>query len=483
MKRLLAFLLVMVLALSFAGCTSKESTSKEADGEVPTLTWLVPGEKQPDVALVMEELNKILVEKIGAKLDLQFIDTGAYNEKMTMFMASGDEYDLCFTGYINKYQDAAKKGGLLQLDELLKTTPDLVETLPDYIWDIANFNGGIYAVPNQQFIAQRQALYIKKDLADKYGLDVDSIKQTTDIEPFLEKVKNGEPGIYPFRSNYGTGSFGSIENERNSEEVLSGIAVAKKGDKFIVSNNYDSADFRKKADLLHDWYKKGYIRPDVASVMDDTQDQKAGKYAVYVSGYAPGAAESESEKWGWDVIAIPINRPYITMNAGKEALTGIGKRSKHPELAIKLLELVNTDKEVLNLISYGIEGKHYNKLEGDYISYIENSGYSTSGPWTFGNTFNGYLVEGQQSDLHEQIKALNDSADRSGLSGFVLDTTNIRTEISQLESVRGEYKVVNNGSMDPAKYFDDFLKELDQAGINTIIKEVQKQVDEFAKNK
>lgn len=483
MKRLLAFLLVMVLAISFAGCTSKKSGSSDADGGVPTLTWLVPGEKQPDVALVMEEVNKILVEKIGAKLDLQFIDTGAYNEKMTMFMASGDEYDLCFTGYINKYQDAARKGGLMQLDELLKTTPDLVKALPDYIWDIANFNGGIYAVPNQQFIAQRQALYIKKDLADKYGLDPATIKQTTDIEPFLEKVKNGEPGIYPFRSNYGTGSFASTEIARNSEEVLSGIAVTKKEDKFVVSSTYDDAGFRERADLLHDWFKKGYIRPDVASVMDDTQDQKAGKYAVYVSGYAPGSAASESEKWGWDVIAIPVSRPYITMNAGKEALTGIGKRSKHPELAIKLLELVNTDKEIFNLISYGIEGKHYNKLEGDYISLIKNSGYSPSGSWTFGNTFNGYLVEGQEADVYEQIKALNDGADRSGLSGFVLDTTNIRTEISQLEAVRGEYKVVNNGSMDPAKYYDDFLKELDKAGIDIIIKEVQKQVDEFVKNK
>ena len=47
----------------------------------------------------------------------------------------------------------------------------------------------------------------------------------------------------------------------------------------------------------------------------------------------------------------------------------------------------------------------------------------------------------------------------------------------------GEYKVVNNGSMDPEKYFDDFLKELDKAGIDVIIKEVQKQVDEFVKKK
>lgn len=482
MKKVISVILAMVLILAMAGCAPQESKANQTGGEVPILTWLVPGDKQSDISSVMDELNKILETKIGAKLDLQFIDSGAYTEKMTMHMASGFAYDLCFTGYVNNYQNAVKRGGLMQLDELLKSTPDLVEALPDYVWNVAKIKGNIYAVPNQQIMAQTLALYIKKDLADKYGLDPASIKETTDIEPFLEKVKNGEPNIYPFRSSYGTNSFNSVEKERTSEEIISGISVSKTGDQYVVSSTYAAEEYLEKAKLLNEWYKKGYIRADVASVMDDTQDQKAGKYAVYVANYAPGAAEDASKKWGWDVIAIPISKPFISMNSGREAMTGIGKKSAHPELAVKLLELVNTDEEVFNLISYGIEGKHYTKLEDGSITYIESSGYAPKASWTFGNTFNGYILEGQEPDLHAQTKALNDSATRSNLSGFVLDTTDIRTEISQLETVRGEYKVVNNGSMAPDTYFDKFLSELDESGINTIIEAAQSQVDEFTKD-
>lgn len=93
-KRITALVLAGAMMVPLAACKSEQEAQKS---DVPTLTWLVPGDKQNDMARVTEKINEMLEEKIGAHLDLQFIDTGSYTEKITMNMASGSSFDLCFT--------------------------------------------------------------------------------------------------------------------------------------------------------------------------------------------------------------------------------------------------------------------------------------------------------------------------------------------------------------------------------------------------
>ena len=197
MKKVLALILALTLTVvCFAGCGKKQTGS---DGDVPTLIWYVPGDSQPDTAMVMEAANKIIEKEIGARLDLKFISAGDFDEKMRLKMASGDTFDLCFTGYTNNFRKAAMRGGLEPLDELLKTTPDLVASMDQSFWDAATYEGVIYGVPNQQIVGVYMAPVIPKRLADKYNLDVDSIKEYKDLEPFMEAVKNGEDGVNPCR--------------------------------------------------------------------------------------------------------------------------------------------------------------------------------------------------------------------------------------------------------------------------------------------
>ena len=98
-KRLIALVLILVMAFAFASCGGKRTSN---DG-IPTLTWIVPGDAQSDLQSVVDAINEITVEKIGARVDIQFIDAGSFAEKMKMNMASGADFDICFTGYCNNY--------------------------------------------------------------------------------------------------------------------------------------------------------------------------------------------------------------------------------------------------------------------------------------------------------------------------------------------------------------------------------------------
>lgn len=480
--KIVAAVAALVMVVSMCGCGNKTATS---GGDIPTLKWLVPGSSQPGLDEVLAEVNKITAETIGAKLDIQFIDEGAYDEKMTVNMASGSDYDLCFTGYINNYAKAVRNQALYCMDDLLKTTPALVESIDDYAWEASKYNGKIYAVPNMQIHASSMCLAFRKDLVDKYNFDVLSVKKTQDIEPFLELVAKNEPNYYPYRTNFGLKAITSMyEPPIYFHDYQNGCYAIGEVDGKVKAVEYgEYINTKEKSALMHEWFKKGYIRPDVATVTDDTQAYVSGKYAVWVEAYKPGVEAEYKNNSGVDIEVVPISKPIIDASSVRATMIGIGNNCKHPELAIKMIEQLNTNKEIYNLICYGIEGVHYNKVGENRIEVIPNSNYNPNASWKFGNQFNAYLLPGQADDVWERTKELNASALVSPVSGLDLNLDDVRVELTQCNNVSQRYAFLQNGSSDPKGAYEASVQETKEAGIDKIIETVQKQVDEFLKNK
>ena len=480
MKKKISLVLAAVMAvgcLSLAGCGKKDEATS---GEITKLSWLLPGDQQPDMASVTEKINEITREKIGAEVEFTYIATGAYTERLKMNMASGMDFDLCFTGYVNPYIDAVNKEGLMDLTDLIdEHAPALKEALPEYAWEIATVDGRVYGVPNLQIMAPQESLIIFKDIADKYNFDFSTVKEMEDLAPYLEMVKNGEAGngIFPYNANRSGVNFW-IHNKY--EDISSGVVIRTDGSTNQVELLIDTPEYQKGVATLHDWFKKGYIRSDALAAGDDTQDFIAGRFATGTAGWKPGAESQQKEKYQRDVIMVKMQDPYLKKSNCLAAMTGISYSSKNGEKAIKLIELVNTDKELYNLICFGIEGKHYELNEEGKVRKIADSGYNPNADWKFGNQFNAYLLEGQEDNLWEETAELNLSATPSPLLGFVLNVDPIKNEISQISAVNTEYsRAIANGVKDPAEYMDEYRAKLETAGIQRLKDEIQKQVDEY----
>lgn len=476
MKRILALVLALIMLVAMCSCNGGGSD----ESGVKTLKIYMPADPQADLSLVLEEANKIVEEKIGARMDVQLIDAGAYSQKMNMIMASGEAFDICFTGYLNKYSDAVSKGGFMCLDDLLDTVPTLKKQVPDYLWKAVEYEGSIYAVPNEQIVATQTVMFTFKDLADKYGLDPNSINHKWEIEPYLKAIKENEPDMIPFRLNSGMFARSDDPDFRGYEEITTGFAV-KRGDKTgKVVYVYDTPEYQAGVATRNEWLKKGYIREDILSVGDDTIDMKTGKYAVWNAVYKPGVEASYTEQYGGrEVIALKggESEPLIKQASCVATMLAIGRTCKNPELAIKLIELLNTDKDLYNLMSFGIEGKHYEFNEEGKVRKIANSGY-TMDAWKWGCQFNAHVSEGAADDVWEQTKKLNEEAETSVLINFVLDPGPISTELANFTAVYDEYMYVIQG-MDPnyKDYEDEYRAKLKKVGTDKIIKELQRQVD------
>lgn len=471
LKKIISLALVFVMLFALTACQSGETGS---DSSV-TLSWMLPISEQPDEELIEAAVNEITEKELGVKVDLVCIDSSAYQERMNMNMAAGKDFDICFTGYVNKYQNAVYNGGLLVLDDLLKTVaPKLMETMPDYAWEVAKIDGSVYAVPNLQGFAPPTSVWFFKDLTDKYGFDPSAITHIEDCEPYFETLKKNEPNIIPFRLDYGVQHWVTPVWER----ITNGLVIRSDGSSSKVEIEFDVPEYKKGVAKCYEWYKKGYIRSDLISATSEEAEFKAGKFAAHGSGWLPGAEATQKEIYNREVAITPIMEPYMTKALSTAAMTGIGKNSKNPEKALQLIELVNTNKELINLLSIGIEGKHYNLDENGKYMLIENSGYVTSGAWLFGNQFMQILAQGQEDGVWEDTEKMNLEAKVSPIIGFVLDTDPIKNEISQVAAVTSEFSgksfIVNNYAD-----YDKFMAKLKEAGIERLRDEVQKQIDEY----
>lgn len=475
MKKVTAIALAAALLCGMAGCKSEKNVK---EGGTPTLKMYMACGQQNDLASVIEEANKIIEPKIGAKLDLVFIDSGAYTEKMNMKLATKEAFDICFTSsWLNPYDKGIDNDSYYPLTKLIdEYAPELWEAIPDYWFEAVKRKGEIYAVPNQQIANTIPALTLDRKWIDKYKLDVDSIKSIDDIEPFLQKIKDNEPDYYPTRphANYWT---------NNYETITSGVGLdnrEKNGFKAIYE--WDAEGYEKGLDKLREWYLKGYFREDVASVMDDNNDFLAGKYVVTGTGWKPGFEATQNALLGGDNIAIKLqDKAYLTGSSLISTMFSISAYSEHPDKAIQLISLLNTDKDLYNLLCYGIEGKHYNWVDDNHIKLIEDGGYYVNMSWAFGNQFNAYLLEGQEDNVWEETEKLNNEADKSRIMSFVFDSSKVQTELSQISTVKQEYKNFNNGSIDWRENFETYKSRMMTAGIENVLKEVQRQLDEYAK--
>ncbi len=450
------------------------------------LKWYFMMSPQADQDMVFEEANKLIQEKLNAKIDFNPISTGDYNQKMQIIISAGDPFDFCFASNTRAdYFQNSARGAFIPLDDLLdQYAPNLKKSIPDTFWNGVRVNGKIYGTINYQISALTNGLFFKKDLVDKYAFDIASVKTLEDLEPFFKSIKDNEAGVTALGYQKASTSWGFTLGYNGFDEISTRNvpgAIYFKDNSLKVVNQFASPEFKKHLDLMRSWYKKGYIRKDAASVADWTSDLKAGKYAAAFDGnHKPGGDSELSIKWGYDVVTAAISDPIVLTSTIASTMQSISKTSKNPERVMEFLEYLNTDKQIYNMLCYGIEGTHFKKTSDTSIEPItdKNMNYNPGVNWMFASAFNAYFTPGQPNTVWEDTKKINTTAKTSPLLGFAFDSTPVAAEIAQCKSAVDEYLPgLDSGSVDVEEYLPKFLDKLNASGVDKIIAEMQKQID------
>lgn len=504
MKRTIALMLaVLMLVGLFTGCGKQEASAPEQESsssqetgkpaetpaepekeeeEIVTLKLVTRVGSFPDQDMVQEEINKILREKIGVEIELGFIGLGEYDQNVKTMMAGGDDIDIVFTSnFANDYYSAVAQGAFMPLDDLLaEYAPQSYANIPEKFWDAVRVDGKIYGFINYQIIASQTGLMYRKDLVDEFGFDVDAVKKIEDVEPYLAAAKAKDPSIIPMEMSK-TGIFTYLETYYGFDQIGNDYmpgAVRFGGDSLTVENIFASEEFAEYCALMRDWYQKGYFIADAATFTSVADQRKTGRIAAAINPIKPGVEAEITVNYANDMGVVALTEPFATTTGCTNTMNAIMATCEHPEKAMQFLELLNTDVELNNLLNFGIEGVHYNKISDNQIELIPDSGYCPNRAWTFGTAFLSYYLPGQATDIWDLTKKMNEESVAAPTLGFTFDPANVQSEIAQCASVYEEFgPSLITGTVDPEEILPQFLAKLETAGASKIIAEEQAQID------
>jgi len=544
-KKIIAILLVAVMALGISACGSKKSNEggdagqtqdqsvtpdndnddvgvddSELDEHV-VITYMVTGDK-PDgksaerLDEMLAELNGILTEKVNAELDIYYIGWTDYLSNYNLTIAQMDG-SIDLIGTASDWLDAwpnAKNGAFLELSEdmLKKYAPQTWESVSPDHWELWKYDGEIYLMPENNYAQWTNHGYIYRlDWAKEAGLE-EGVRSWEEMTTYFEYVKGAYPDIIPWDSD-GT-HFAQMANgwiASHSDFVpVDGIASGAlwggtKDDLYTITTPaYTETEMMiEYAKLMKEWDKLGVWKTDVLNntASSNRDDFRIGRVA---------AEQHHTQTWTDLVSATEANTIYKDnpdaeagfFYFGQEAQNiialsithgamAVSAASENPERALMVYDLLRNDPEVYKLLNYGIEGISYEindeglrTIPEGYNSDTDNINGMTN--WWWGRNDD---IEIKDANMNwEAIDALYDEYDKIKIDypygQFVPEVDDIQGKIQNVNEVYTNYtKQISFGKYQGTaeEIVNEMQAALKQAGIEDVTNALQMQFDELYK--
>lgn len=500
LKKLFAITVCIALLAAVTGCgntgnpaqgdsESKENPVKEEgkSNETPVeLTMLLTssGVSTEEMDKVAEKINEITLEECNAKIEFQMVSIPDHATKTNMVLASGEKLDIFqgFSNFINYYDN----GYLLEMDPYLEYAPDIADLLGPYM-EMGKINGNTYGLPALKDIAGGASIMFRKDIIDELGINLSEIRDFDGLEEVLRMIKEAHPEMTPLSGDVSYPAISintlyNLEKGTYSDKLGNNLGVLYDPQSTEVVDYYETETFKRLVEYAWKWANEGLIGSD--DLTDSYSLVKAGNVAGCGYSYTPKAEAEASANCGTEMVAWVYEAAPIACTTNDWSWC-INSQCEDPVTAMKVLNLFYTNKEIQNLLAWGIEGEHYEMVDEEQgiIRYPDGKDAGSVGyyQWTkfsFQNNFLQYLMEGTSPTQWKEIEAFNNEAMVSGALGFTFNSASVSTQVAACTNVVNEYaKALLNGQLDPETELPAFIEKLKASGIDEIIAEKQSQLD------
>ncbi len=531
MKKLISMVLVLCMVFTLAGCGAKTNTpdsgSKDTGasaGEDPgtasatpepneevsgdpkvrydlskpvNLVFYLVGDPGKDYEAVVTELNKYLSEKINTTIEFRFTTWTDWSQKYNLILSSGEQCDLMYTANWTNYGTLAQTGAFYALDDLIEEyAPGLYSLISQDVYDMCKVDGSLYCIPADQKTYAASGIRYREDLRKKYDLPVpDSLEN---FEAYISGVQKNEPDqgllspitvnnnymhafymsmIFGLKYSWGTANYGLAVNYDTPSEVI---------------DYWRSEDFRNDMKLLKKWADMGFWSRSslantqeedfdegliIASVGNMNQDKWIGSYNVAKDKYP-------DREIGY--VSYGLVNGVLTPASPLQNATVVPHNSENPERALIALDFLMTDETANDLVQYGIQGRHWNLVDGEYYEEIKDAGFSyeNMNTWNLRNHFFKKEMKPSDDTAYADMIASYDAASQNNkwngkdlTVGFIEDYSSYEIERASLNSVISQYLTPIQAGLveDVDAAIDEFLKKADEAGLGKIQESYKQQ--------
>lgn len=505
-----------ILSTCLAGCGSSTSSGSSTTGSSSAATT---GEAAgtPDtsehVVLTMycigdeggihaqehlDKINEYLTEKINAELNPVMVSWGDYRQKLPMVWASGEAYDLTFAANWTGYFTEGTKGAFMDITELLPTyAPETYARMQEEgTINAVSINGKICMVPVDAPEYTSFILNYREDLRKKYNCP--EIVDDETLATYLQAIKDNEPGIQAFGDNgVDVSAFQEFLNEQDWSRPLdnaSGFFVYDLNDPTKVFNVVDTPEYEQYIAKRRDYYEKGYVSQSIMADTDAIKDQfLAGQVGTYFGNFINSNAVYQDvivnhPDWEIGYYSPDLASGMVEQVAPANNGVAVGAYSKNPERALMFVELMNTDRELYNLVMYGLQSVTYDWDEASGTMWVPEGvdpseiALKNLGMGLKNAKFN-LVSKSNAPALDELEKEYQACSVVPGLAGFSINQDNIAAELAALKTVQDEYKLsLEKGVVDAESGLETLRQQMKEAGSDKIMEEINNQITEFLAN-
>lgn len=480
---------------------AKQYNGQDVSKEVDLIMYVI-GDEAKDEKVVVEELNKKLKEKINATIQVKHMSLSDYAQKYSLAISSGETIDMIYASSWAGYSQEATKGAFTEVsEEVIKNYMPLTdEKQPKEAFEQAKIGGKAYFVPANNAAVIGNTILIRGDLREKYGLE--KLKNFDDLEAYYTAVAESEKGIYPYAASQNNEQMRIMMIDNNKDF----IGVNGSDDKMFYyylneeasSNNaywlYETQEYMDWIKKMRKWSEKGFWSKNAVANNTNPRDAFTGGTSASLvwnmgtCGAVASQIEKEHPEWKPEVYDLsPDNRKVLGSYTGDGM--GVLAASKNQERAFMAIDLLKFDEECYNLVRLGIEGENWI----DPTEELGEAGFWRAGErqdmypfgsalsWAFKNSEFERSREDKFIDEVELTKIWKSKQENAPLSGFVLDDSKIKNEISNLNNIKTKYvPLLDLGLVDDVEEtLKEFNEQAKAAGLDAVIEAYRTQVDEY----
>lgn len=463
-----------------------EAEAPAASGDVVNInvtraTFNLANPDSEQVKKVEAAINEYIADKINVQITLTDIGSGEYTDKANLALQNG-EINLLWTASWESTigtNDLVPQGAVYDITDLLAGS-DLYNSMDAGQWEATKYDGKNYFIPVYKDNVEGYDLMFRKDLVDKYGWDLSSVKSLADIEPMLADCA-AEGLKYPYLTQKTAMFYRYYINDFDfftADATANWVAVDRATNSVV--DIVTTEQYKEFCTLMAKWAEAGYIsEDDVTKTTTDTTTQTQD-WGISWWTDIPVNAEANS-RYGQDVemVAITDRWAHSTSALGSCYCVTANSTPEQAQACIDFMGLLYTDSKLADLYTFGIEGEDFTYDANGHVTQTSEK-YNHS-MWESASATVVTPLDNEPDDKADLYKDFNGGANTSGAAGFRFDKTPVEAQYAACQNVFNEYGfALENGGYaeaDVEATIEAYQAALDEAGYQDVLAEFTAQYD------
>lgn len=426
------------------------------------------------------EIAAYIEKQTGFDIEWEMQPKENVDQKINIMMASGDTPDLIITSNKQIYANLAQQGLLAPLGEALQRHgPRIMESVPEDTWKAVTYEGEIYAIGVPQNQKATSGMLVRTDILEELGIAVP--KTLDEYDAALRLIREKKPELIPLVG-------GAADSNGNAFGYINGFAGAfGLGAEYVVEDGdvvhtYTQPYAKEFLAYMRELYASGVLDREYPVNKNTNIQEKmiSGQAAMTTISWVDAKVITEALLEKQPGAKLELLHPPVGADGqfGFKQNTPVRVYMLVPKASPRVNEVVQfinnyMAEDVLNVVSYGWEGKHYTMKDNAVVAEPAAEDIRYRIYYQLWDTEENFLNRVTLKGFGPYYFPVLDYSTYSEITQYAPPIPVVEENAQTLTDLTNEYFIkIISGAL-PLEAFDEYVAKWNSLGGEASLKEVK----------